>query len=114
MNWILAVADVFLKMMKEVPNDHHRPTRESDGWGMTHDELLEAIDFLPLDGLHAWFQPALRAVVELHKPEWVLLKIVLGGTKPDPVAICNHCSDDQWRKSYPCPTIQAIEKELGL
>ena len=56
---------------------------------------------------------ALRAVVELHKPEWVLLKIVLGGTKPDPVAICSHCSDEQWRKSYPCPTIQAIEKELG-
>ena len=56
---------------------------------------------------------ALRAVVELHKPEWVLLKIVLQGTKPDPVAICSHCSDEQWRKSYPCPTIEAIEKELG-
>ena len=55
---------------------------------------------------------ALRAVVELHKPEWVLLKIVLGGTKPDPVAICNHCSDEQWRKSYPCPTIQAIEEQI--
>ena len=32
---------------------------------MTHEELLEEINFLPLDGLHAWMQPALRAVVEL-------------------------------------------------
>ena len=80
---------------------------------MTYDELLadinEAIQYE--EDKQVW--EALRAVVELHKPEWVLLKIVLGGTKPDPVAICSHCSDEQWRKSYPCPTIQAIEKELG-
>ena len=60
---------------------------------MTHDELLEAIDFLPLDGLHAWFQPALRAVVKLHKPD-----------------VFNHCGVCN---SYLCETIQAIEKELG-
>ena len=70
---------------------------------MTHDELLEAVKD----------NPTTLAVVELHKPEWVLLKIILPGTKPDPIAICSHCSDDQWRKSYPCDTIQAIEKELG-
>ena len=85
---------------------------------MTHDELLALIDrcedFAASVGGTSGTGTALRAVVELHKPEWVLLKIVLGGTKPDPVAICNHCSDDQWRKSYPCSTIQAIEKELGL
>ena len=91
---------------------------------MTHDELLAKInkEIQPC-GTHTHFECkskeenlpwiTLRAVVELHKPEWVLLKIVLGGTKPDPVAICNHCSDDEWRKSYPCLTIQAIEKELG-
>ena len=79
---------------------------------MTHDELLVEIDTrLEIMG-DKLVSAALRAVAELHKPEWVLLKIVLGGTKPDPVAICSHCSDDQWRKSYPCDTIQAIEKEL--
>ena len=82
---------------------------------MTHDELLVRVklwdDYAKGGYTPAVFQ-ALRAVVELHKPEWVLLQIVLKGTKPDPVAICSHCSDDQWRKSYPCPTIQAIEEEL--
>ncbi len=75
---------------------------------MTHDELLKAIDFLPLDGLHAWMQPALRAVVELHKP------VIRRKDKP----FCSVCytegqpyeqADDVY---YPCPTIQAIEKEL--
>jgi hypothetical protein len=76
---------------------------------MTHDELLEEIDFLPLDGLLAWMQPALRAVVELHSPSNT------GGCgdgeccgefdEQDHCIIC--------REDYPCPTIQAIEKELG-
>jgi len=70
---------------------------------MTHDELLEAIDFLPLDGLHAWMQPALRAIVELHKPhkipDWVPTKHNY---------ICEGCT-----RIYPCPTIQSIEKELS-
>jgi hypothetical protein len=63
---------------------------------ITHDELLEAIDFLPLDGLHAWMQPALRAVVELHKPE--------NGR----AAYCVAC----FMNTMDCPTIQTIEKEL--
>ena len=72
---------------------------------MTHDELLAEIDFLPLDGLHAWFQPALRAVVELHRPYYM-------GEACD-------CCEGSWdclecsTITYPCPTIQAIEKELG-
>jgi hypothetical protein len=82
---------------------------------MTHDELLAKINKGGTEAFESdscgWL--ALSAVLELHKPEWVLLQIVLKGTKPDPVAICSHCSDEQWRKSYPCPTIQAIEKELG-
>ena len=78
---------------------------------MTYDELLAICDNYSFKN-SAEPVKALRAVVELHKPEWVLLKIILPGTKPDPVAICSHCSDDQWRKSYPCPTIQAIERQL--
>ena len=76
---------------------------------MKHDELLAKIDsFTCCSGAH---ELALRAVVELHKPNWILPEIYLP-PKPEPIAICTHCSDDQWRKSYPCPTIQAIEKEL--
>lgn len=76
---------------------------------MTHDELLAYVDFLPLDGLLAWMQPALRSVVELHKPE------IRYGSKP----FCSICytegqpyeqADDVY---YPCPTIQAIEAELN-
>ena len=74
---------------------------------MTHDELLEEIDFLPLAGLHKWFQPALRAVVELHKPFPNLVKGYAEG--------CEECSSrtNATVVFYPCPTIQAIEKELA-
>ena len=84
---------------------------------MTHDELLASIidygENGPIDYGQIDLSKALRAVVELHEPEWVLPQIILRDTKPEPIAICTHCSDEQWRKSYPCPTIQAIEKELG-
>ena len=67
---------------------------------MTHDKLLEKIDeegeflvqhFDSKPRVHS----ALRAVVELHKPE---------GDRQQ------QCEHD--KKTYPCPTIQAIEKEL--
>ena len=72
---------------------------------MTYDELLKH-----LDEKLSWKNNteygsaylALRAVVELHKPDST------GG--------CNAC--EQWTNEgayqlpYPCPTIQAIEKEL--
>ena len=51
------------------------------------------------------FLLALRAVVELHKP--------------DLENLCGECTSagismDSWELvAYPCPTIQAIEKELG-
>ena len=80
---------------------------------MTHDELLAKIDRYAkgasmLDS-KAW--AALRAVVELHKPIkniWI--------THPNLLA-CDECSE--WTNEgpsaieYPCPTIQAIEKELA-
>lgn len=77
-------------------------------WGtkMTHDELLERIDELKLDvgdsGMNEEHKAsyALRAVVELHSsftPEF-------GGG-------IDYCWADD--RPYPCPTIQAIEKELG-
>ena len=67
---------------------------------MTHDELLAKLSndengyagSTPLQRMYA-----LRAVVELHKPVIHAL----------PDETCLACQD-----LYPCPTIQAIEKEL--
>lgn len=62
---------------------------------MTHKELLDKIDILG----HTSSWAALRVVVELHKP-WNFG--------------CSHCINiEGGYMSYPCPTIQAIEKELG-
>ena len=77
---------------------------------MTHDELLAKIDeegeflvqhFDSKPRVHS----ALRAVVELHKPVQSYMF--------DEEA-CSHCSSEEDRSEilYPCPTIQAIEKEL--
>ena len=83
---------------------------------MTHDELLakinkevEAAEFESAcgDGNNPRVAKALRAVVELHKP--------------DDVKYTNRCSVCYYRVgyrefmfyTYPCPTVQAIEKELG-
>lgn len=77
---------------------------------MTHDELLAICDNYSFKD-SAEPVKALRAVVELHKPSeaW-------GDTH------CGFCFDLAWEPSglqmdskqfiYPCPTIQAIEKEL--
>ncbi len=67
---------------------------------MTHDELLAKIDYwFDTDNFHL-HKNALRAVVELHKP------------RTDEAA-CIHCSKTGFWIAYPCPTIQAIEKELN-
>ena len=73
---------------------------------MTHDELLELIgnyqDYAPVDYGQVDLVNALRAVVELHK---VQPTTIPGDPK------CDACSGLDW-EDYPCPTIQAIEKEL--
>ncbi len=87
---------------------------------MTHEELLAKIneelatDYEDSCGNVPIGLNALRAVVELHKPDWVLPTLTLPYEKPEPIAICSHCSMlADIRKIYPCPTIQAIEKELS-
>ena len=70
---------------------------------MTHDELLATIEELRFNSGLDQNDPntdALRAVVELHKPR-------------TDEAVCIHCSKTGFWIAYPCPTIQAIEKELG-
>jgi hypothetical protein len=73
---------------------------------VTHDKLLARFDKDAVtwtDVLSA-FQ-ALRAVVELHKPVQSYMF---------EEEACSHCSSEEDRLEilYPCPTIQAIEKEL--
>ena len=84
---------------------------------MTHDELLAKLEE-NFDGCGKacatctrenapWF--ALCAVVELHKP------ISYPSTSGLPIE-CTVCKAGPYYSSnvpYPCPTIQAIEKELG-
>lgn len=71
---------------------------------MTHDELIKILDSCIKGaeyGPYEWGFIALRAVVELHKPssipDWV----------PTEDKLMCWCA-----QVYPCPTIQAIEKEL--
>ena len=77
---------------------------------MTHDELLASIiDYGqngPIDYGQIDLSKALRAVVELHKeiPSRGANYPAHFPSAPD----CAECSLD-----YPCPTIQAIEKELN-
>jgi hypothetical protein len=64
---------------------------------MTHDELLAGIKEIERLAGGMWgTTTALRAVVELHKPY-----------KVNDIFLC-----DVEPLAYPCPTIQAIEKEL--
>jgi hypothetical protein len=96
---------------------------------MTHDELLNEIDAIisigyaesgfseyAANGTRA--EKALRAVVELHKPvEYATgASTAIGTPAYLPTATACSCSrafNDYDRVPYPCPTIQAIEKELG-
>jgi hypothetical protein len=74
---------------------------------MTHDELLDKM-YLPFKNAEdaeffglSKYRTALRAVVELHRPEPL-------DERGD---VCLTCCPDLLTL-YPCPTIQAIEKEL--
>lgn len=79
---------------------------------MTHDELMDYIDKFDCAGMvNEPIVKALRAVVELHKPDQY------GGTTCQAHEQCWGCGE--WGGSdicpcnaYPCPTILEIEKEL--
>ena len=75
---------------------------------MTHDELLAKIDTLEAKYTDYPTYLALRAVVELHKPSGQ----GLGYAAYCHQCMFNHGSGEIKNHAYPCPTIQAIEKEL--
>lgn len=82
---------------------------------MTHDELLRKIDDegefqVQYFDCKPIFISALRAVVELHKNHGEC-----GMPASDLVSPCpaiNTCHECGTNVAWPCPTIQAIEKEL--
>lgn len=84
---------------------------------MTHDELLAKLVITEKDGENIYvplrrYQIALRAVVELHKPD------AYGGTTCTAHEQCWGCGewgaqDDCDCEAYPCQTIKAIEKSLN-
>ena len=78
---------------------------------MTHEELLAKIatpnEFIGVKYAPDWQSAALRAVVELHKPQGNFGDTYIDGKPTHPY--CPECIDPD---VYPCPTIQAIEKEL--
>ena len=92
---------------------------------MTHDELLATLQRIGLktsSAESAALYLALRAVVELHKP-YVVEHYWADGLETKAQSFCTVCvgkvkSDSIFRSDvaidvyYPCPTIQAIEKEL--
>jgi hypothetical protein len=78
---------------------------------MTHEELLAKIneelstDYADANGNYPLGLNALRAIVELHKP-WDKTKYGYD--------YCKACEKNGLGyRNYPCPTIQAIEKELA-
>jgi len=72
---------------------------------MTHDELQALLEPMTNDDA-IFMKDALRAVVELHKPVyWQGIEMVCDG--------CGMDIEQNYNSPYPCPTIEAIEKELG-
>jgi hypothetical protein len=74
---------------------------------LTHDELLAKIDSLSCcSGAH---ELALKAVMEEHTP-WIYTNF-----RGQEIPFCRGCPRgiEDGFADYPCPTIQAIEKELG-
>ena len=75
---------------------------------MTYDELLARLSetaILTETFNNRAVARALRAVVELHKPKlWLGIEMVCEG--------CGTDIEQNYNSGYPCPTIQAIEKEL--
>lgn len=63
---------------------------------MTYEKLLANIN--DQEFAYDTLANALRAVVELHKPNG---------------SFCNVCGEELFPEEYPCPTIQAIQKELN-
>ena len=77
---------------------------------MTHDQWISDLNkYIAIAEIAtpatAQLVKALRAVIELHKPD--------ESDFPDDYENCVECSGNGYVAMYPCQTIKAIEKELG-
>jgi hypothetical protein len=81
---------------------------------MTHDELMVVVNDYDIGLSNGMVRKenvfavakAFRAVVELHQPKlWQGIEMVCRG--------CGTDIEQNYNSAYPCPTIQAIEKELA-
>jgi hypothetical protein len=84
---------------------------------MTHDELLEKInqfDAYTYDSNESLIK-ALRKIVKLHQTREQVTGMNSTGQILSTQTICSQCSEGlgAYATVYPCPTIQAIEKELS-
>jgi len=82
---------------------------------MTHDELLIEINRRLEVALYNGDPQsihALRAVVELHKP-YIPMDNETGDYSVLAYCNCSKAFNERDAITYPCPTIQAIEKELS-
>ena len=72
---------------------------------MTHEELLAKLAYTPhTDPNGDKMHKALRAIVELHKPD--------ESDFPDEWESCVECSGNGYVAMYPCETIKVIELNL--
>lgn len=78
---------------------------------MTYEELLSICDNYSFKD-SAEPVKTLRAVVELHRPVMAFTGGYDGEENELWAEQCSDCSGNGFSQMYPCPTIQAIEKEL--
>ena len=79
---------------------------------MTHDELIDIAIVKDLNRLIRKQMKAIDAVFELHKPVMAFTGGYDGEENELWAEQCQECSGSWASQMYPCPTIQAIEKEL--
>lgn len=80
---------------------------------MTHDELPYIAIIEDLNKLIRKQMKAIDAVMKLHKPVMQWSGGYDGEDNPLYAEQCSDCSGNGFTQEHPCPTIQAIEKELG-
>ena len=90
-----------LRKPYQKPNQKQKPYQKENK--MTHDEVVDIAIVKDLNKLIRKQMKAIDAVFELHKPQEITLPNGEWGTN------CGHCDIGF---THPCPTIQAIEKEL--
>ena len=79
---------------------------------MTHDELIAKINHRKITNQHLVKDLTIQQAKALIAP-LIVLRAVVELHKPTEYGDCSHCFGlHSMGETYPCPTIQAIEKDL--